>query len=486
MVTKRRLAGVFGLGYVIGVSIENQEVLNAPTLGSSAGAIRDNYSDTAFGIVTEIAGGLALPAYAVFAVLLCAWLRESTPAGPWRTVALIGGIGGPLIAAVALAATVTLIADNGGLGDGTVEWLSDSALRLRFVAGIFVAMFQGAIGITALRSRALPWPLPQLALLIAAAMVFAPLAAIVDAHGLEVAVSIAFASQTLWIFLTGMWLVLAEGASPLEFLQRATFLLLVIAAGLVGIALLAVPEATGRFFAWVLMPEPLAAFAGGVYVGSAAAYGLALALPSRAVRPLVLGAVVLAVSVFIVTMAHTDQFDFSRLQAVMWVVLFASFSLVTAALYVLNREGGASASLPGSVRALFGAVAAGGAALALALWIHPTGLAGPSPFEIPPLGGGFAGSWVALLAVVCAVPAFSGRADEARAAAYLLICLPAGALLAGLRTVDQLEPAGAGAAYLTVLALLVVAGVAALLGSSGRPNISRAPATPAPARPSPG
>ena len=464
--TTRRLAGVFGLGYVVAVSIENQEALNGPTLSSSADAIRENYADTAFAIVTTFAGALALVAYVAFAFLLCAWLREGgRQVEPWRTVALVGGIAGPALAAVGLAATVALIADNGGLGDGRVEWLNDSYLRCRFASGIFVATFLGGIGVAALRSRALPSPLPQLALLIAAPMALAPIAAVVDGPGLRLAVSIAFASQTLWIFLTGMWLVLADGLTRLEFLQRATFLLLVIAAGLVGIALIATPAATGTFFAWVLKPEPLAAFAGGVYVGSAAAYALALPLPLRAVRPLVLGAVLLSVSVFIVTMSHTDQFDFSRLQAVMWVVLFATFSVVTAGLYAFNRGDGESEVLPRSVRVVFGGVAIAGAALALALWIHPTGLSGPAPFDVPPLGGGFAGSWVGLLALVCAVPALSNRADEARSAAYLLICLPAGALAAGLRTIDQLHPAGAGSAYLAVLALLVILGVAALRGS---------------------
>jgi hypothetical protein len=388
-------------------------------------------------------------------------------------VALVGGIGGPVVAAIGLSANVILIVrSGGGLGDDAVASLHDFYLVCRIVSGIFVALFLGGLGVAALRSRALPSPLPQFALLIAAPMTLAPLAAIVQEPGLELAVGIAFASQTLWIFLTSMWLTLADRLTPLEFLQRSTFLLLVIAAGLVGIALLAVPAATGTFFAWVLRPGPLAAFAGGVYVGSAAAYALALPRSPREVRPLVLGAVLLSVSVFIVTMAHTDQFDFSRLQAVMWVVLFAAFSVVTGALYLFNRGDGdvESGSLPGSVRALFGAVAIAGAALALALWIHPTGLSGPAPFEVPALGGGFAGSWVALLATVCAVPAVSNRADEARSAAYLLICLPAGVLVAGLRTIDQLQPTGAGAAYLAVLALLVILGVAALAATCRAPG----------------
>ena len=205
----------------------------------------------------------------------------------------------------------------------------DVSVVCRIVSGIFVALFLGAIGVAALRSRALPSPLPQLALVIALPLALAPLAAFDQGPGLELAVAISFAAQALWIFLASMWLVLPEGLSPLEFLSHAAFLVLIIAAGLVGIALLVAPVASGTFFAWVLRPEPLAAFAGGVYVGSATAYAAALPRSAREVRGLVLGAVVLSVSVFIVTLAHTHKFDFSRLQAIMWVILFAAFSVLT-------------------------------------------------------------------------------------------------------------------------------------------------------------
>jgi hypothetical protein len=186
----------------------------------------------------------------------------------------------------------------------------------------------------------------------------------------------------------------------------------------------------------------------------------------------------LSVSVFIITLAHTDQFDFDRLQAIMWVVLFAAFSLVTIGLLVFEREeeGVRPARLPGWVRAVFGAVAIAGGALALALWIDPTGIGGTSPFDLPPLGGRFAGSWVALLAVVCGWAAVRDRVDEARLSAFALIALPAGALVAALRAVDQLDPAGAAAAYIAALALLVLAGIAVLVASKGR---GRPPDTPA-------
>ena len=151
------------------------------------------------------------------------------------------------------------------------------------------------------------------------------------------------------------------------------------------------------------------------------------------------------------------------------LLLFAAFSLVTIGLLAFDRDsgersgrGGSAEPLPGWLRGAFGAVAVFGAALALFLWIHPGGLTEPSPFALPPLGGGFAGSWVALLATVCGWAAARNRLDESRPASYLLCLLPAGALIAGLRTIDQLDPAGAAIAYLAVLAVLAAVGGAAI------------------------
>jgi hypothetical protein len=477
--TTRRIAGIAGLGYFIGVAIENQEVLTSPTLSSSVADIRAAYADQAFAIVTSFAGALALLSYAAFVAALYIWLRQSERVDePWATIALVGGIAGPVVAAAGLSADAILIAgSDAGANDDVAGALFDFYLLCRIISGVFVALFLGGIGIASLRSGILPRPLAWLALAIAAPMALAPLAAFDQEPGLETAVGIAFAAQTLWIFLASMWLTVADGLAPLAFIRRSAFLLLVLAAGLIGIALLAAPGATGEFFAWQLKPEPLAAFAGGVYVGSATAYALALAYSARQVRGLVLGAVVLSVSVFIITLAHSDQFDFDRLQAIMWVVLFAAFSLVTIGLFLFEREeeGARPARLPGWVRAVFGAVAIAGGALALALWIDPTGLAGPSPFDLPPLGGRFAGSWIALLAVLCGWAAVRDRVDEARLSAFALIALPAGALVAALRTIEQLEPAGAVAAYVAVAALLGLAGAMIVLTSNKGPASPRHP-----------
>src|SRR5688500_15895725 len=101
----RRIAGAAGLGYVIGAGIENMEVLQAPTFGSSAAEIRANYADQAFGAVTSFAGVLALLAYAVFAATLFTVVRGEDRRGEgWALAGLAGGIAGPVLAATGVAA----------------------------------------------------------------------------------------------------------------------------------------------------------------------------------------------------------------------------------------------------------------------------------------------------------------------------------------------------------------------------------------------
>ena len=458
----RRIAGAAGLAYVVGVGIENMEVLEAPTVGSPAAEIRANYADQAFGVVTSFAGVLALVAYVVFAVTLFLIVRGADRrAEGWALAGLAGGIAGPTLAGAGAVANAVLVANSGeGLSDDLTRTLFDVHLLAQMIAGVFVALFLVGIGVAALRTGAFPRPLAWLGIGIGLLIVLSPIAALTGDRTLQVAVTIAFGLDTLWIFLVAMWLALAEGVPAAVFVRRAAFSLLVVAAGLVGLGLLAAPGATGKFFAWGLGPEPLAAFAGGVYVGSAVLYAVALPRPWREVRALVAGAVLLSVSVLLVTLTHLDQFDFDRLQAWAWVVLFAGFSLVTLWLGATGRdERPAAAAVPLApwARATLAAVSAALTALALALWIDPTGLSDASPFALSPLGGRFAGSWIALLALLTGWAAVRNTVEEARLPALALVLLPAGGLVAALRTAGDLDPA---AAYLVALALLIALGAA--------------------------
>jgi hypothetical protein len=233
----------------------------------------------------------------------------------------------------------------------------------------------------------------------------------------------------------------------------------------VGVALLAVPEATGAFFAWGLRHAGLAAFAGGVYVGSALVYAVGLRASRRHAQPLVLAAVVLSVSVLAATFAHLEVFDFDRLQAWAWVALFAAFGATTTALAARGpwrREPGPALAAP--ARGLLGAVVAALLAAGVALWIDP------AAYGLPPLGGRFAGSWAAMLATLAAWPAVRGRRDEARLPALALVALPAGALVAALRTLGDADPI-----YVVALTALMASG-AAVLRAVAHPLVERAPA----------
>jgi hypothetical protein len=458
--TPRLLAAIAGLGYVAGVAIENMEILDAPTLTSPVSDVRAFYEDQALAAVTTGAGAIALLFYCLFAVGLFRMLRRH--ARGWSILALVGGIGGPLLAAAGLVASAMLIANP----DGNTAALFDFYLRIRLVSGVLVALFLAGVGVAALRSRALPAWLGCYAAALAIPMAMVPLAAFTES--LEVAARMTFAAQTLWIFMTGLWLAFADGAGLVPLVRRSAFLLLVLAAGLIGIALIAVPGAAGEFFSWDLGPEPLAAFAGGVYVGSAAVYAVALRSGERTVRGLVAGAVVLSVSVFVITFVHLELFDFDRLQAWTWMVLFGGFSLVTAGIFALGKpDSEPSQPLTARSRLLFAAVAAVLGSLALALWIDPTGLSGASPFGLPPLGGRFAGSWVALLAVLAGWAAGRNRSDEARLSALALVALAAGALIAALRTLPDLDPA---AGYIAALVAVLAVG-AVLLRSAPRTQV---------------
>jgi hypothetical protein len=400
---RNMVIGAAGLGYVVGAAVENMGLLDAPLLGAPDAEIRAAHADHAVGVVGTACGALSLVLYLVFAFLLC---RR------WAWAAAVGAA----LAFVGVAANVAMLA-----GEPTAE-LSDLALTARYLAGPFMAIFLAAVG-----SRALAVPLALTPLALSGAAV------------LQVAAIVAFGLHSLWIWQHSLRL-LCGGAGRIALVRRAAFLMLVVAAGAVGVALLAVPAATGAFFAWGLKPTPLAAFAGGVYVGSAAVYAVALRAGARAARPLVIGAVVLSVSVLVATLVHLEVFDLARLQAWAWLVLFAAFGLVTSALAVLGRrepDDTPGVPLAPWARAVFATAAVVLAAAAVALW------ADPAAFDLPPLGGRFAGSWAALLATLAGWAAWRDRRDEAVLPALALVALPAGALVAAIR-VGASDPVALG------------------------------------------
>jgi hypothetical protein len=448
----RRITGAFALAYVVLAAVENMALLGAPGLGAPAAEVEAAYADTALGVVTTTAGALSLACYLAFAVLLAPRPSAAATAAVARSRAgvLAAALAGVALAGAGVVAAALLVAG----GDPA---LFDLQRTLRYLAGPFMALFLlGAAG-------ELPRPLRIAARGLALPLALTPLAL----ASFELFAQLAFAGHAAWIWAAGH--CLAVGGPGL--VRRAAFLMLVLAAGMVGLALLIVPGATGSFFAWGLEPVPLAAFAGGVYVGSAVVYAAGLRASRRQAQGLVVAASVLSVSVLAATLAHLDVFDFGRLQAWAWVALFATFGATTTSLAVAGpwrREPGPQ--LPGFARGLLAAVAAALGVAAVALWVDPTG------FSLPPLGGRFAGSWAAMLAVLAAWPAVRGRRDEAHLSALALVALPAGALVAALRT--SAEPR-------LVAALLVVLYVGVLVlsvGPDGAARTARSARTRAPRR----
>jgi hypothetical protein len=418
----RRITAAAALGYVVLAAVENMGVLGAPRLGASATAVEAARADLALGVVTSVAGALSLACYLAFAAPRRLW-----PALAGTALALAGVAVGALLVA----------------GGDPALW--DLQLGLRYLAGPFMALVLVAA------AGPMPKPLRFAGRAVAAPLALTPLAL----ASVELPAQLAFGAHAAWLWAAGLWL--AVGGGP-GFVRRAAFLMLVVAAGMVGAALLVVPAATGAFFAWGLEPGALAAFAGGVYVGSAALYAAGLRASREAAQPLVVAASVLSLSVLAATLLHLEVFDLRRLQAWAWLALFAGFALTTTALAVAGPWRRAPGpALPVWARGVLGAAAAGLGAAAAALWIDPATL------SLPPLGGRFAGSWAAMLAVLAAWPAVRGR--EARLAALALVAVPAGALAGALR-------AGADPRYVAGLVLLVVAGVT-VLGATRDRAISR-------------
>jgi hypothetical protein len=431
------LAGAAGLAYVVCAGVENMELLGSPLPGASAAEIRAAYADGALAAVMALAGILSLRFYAGFAGTLAARLRHPR-------AALLGGIGGPLLALAGIVASAPLVLDGGaGLSDSAVRSAFDLQQTLRLLAGPLMALFLFCA------ADAFPHVLARAARWVALPLALTPLAAATGEQALYVAALVAFGLHALVIWLASLWLLVGRDVTLAVLVRRAAFLMLVVAAGLIGVALLIVPGATASFFAWGLAPESLAAFAGGVYVGSAVVYGAALRAPWREARALVAAAVVLSVSVLVISLVHIDKFDLGRLQAWAWLVLFGGFALATGALLICGREPVESGTaLPRWTCALLGTVATALIAIGTGLWDDPAGMA--------PLGGRFAGSWAVMLGCLAGWAAVANRREEARLPALALIALPAGALLGAIRTLDG-DPA-----YVAALALLICCGIAVL------------------------
>lgn len=229
-----------------------------------------------------------------------------------------------------------------------------------------------------------------------------------------------------------------------------------------GITMIVSPEDTDSNFAWALGPPPLASLVAGLYLGAGVVFGWGATLRWPGPRGLLAGVLALTIPTFVFTLVHQDVFDFSRFFAVFWLFLFIAAPVAAAALlYALRDEGppGGGARLPELLRAALAALALLYLIAAVALFADPVGVGDAMPFALPEMGGRFIGSFALALAVLAAWPVARGR-DEARLPLFGLAVWPAGALIAALRHLDDLEPAGSRTGWIVLLVLLMLAGAA--------------------------
>jgi hypothetical protein len=246
-------------------------------------------------------------------------------------------------------------------------------------------------------------------------------------------------------------------------LQMAAAIIVATAAGIVGAIMLIAPGSTGRSFAWPLGPRALAALVGGWYVVSAPVFVYAGRRSAIEIRGLAAAVLAFTLPTLAATFLHRDVFDFDRLFAVAWVVLFVASPLTFALLLWSGRQAQpppGDARVHSAARAVLAALGAAFAGLAVWFWF---GISGPVPFEVAPLGARFLTAWLAFFAVLAAWPAVRPARSEARLPLLALIAYGIGGLLAAAVHPGELGP-GAG---VYVAGLLIVVAVPGLVLARG-------------------
>ena len=102
--------------------------------------------------------------------------------------------------------------------------------------------------------------------------------------------------------------------------------------------MLIAPGSTARSFAWPLGPRALAALVGGFYVVSAPVFVYAGRRSAIEVRGLAAAVLAFSLPTLAARYLHRDVFDFDRLFAVAWVVLFVASPVTFALLLWSGRQ----------------------------------------------------------------------------------------------------------------------------------------------------
>lgn len=232
----------------------------------------------------------------------------------------------------------------------------------------------------------------------------------------------------------------------------AFWVIVIAVAGGSAIALLGWPAHSGSYFSWDLGAPAAAAAIGGLYLASVATFGAALVRSRSQVRSLSIGVLALALPTLWFTVTHRSVFDWTRPQAVAWVILFLAAPIAIAADLQTPAESDDSPLAGRATRATLSVVAFASAVGAVAIWVEPAAshVAAHSPIPIVGLTGRYFGAWCAFFATTAAAAAVRGRVADARLTAVLLGTASIGLLTAAVRTADGLGPhAGAYIAAVT-------------------------------------
>ena len=474
------VCGVAGLMYVPLAALEGADVLAAPELGDDASVVRgylDGHADAM--ALTASAGLLSLVAYAVFAISLFRLLRPSASAGraPWPTLALVGALGGAVFALLGQVAAAVVLVRRDDLDDDAVTSLWDLSINARTWAGVIGALGLAGFAMAGRSGEVMPRVLARIAGGLAAVLLIATVIAVADQGEVSRLLVVAvFGAAAVWVFLVATWLILGYSGVSLRahriphwalLLRQVVCLVLVLAAGVTGVALILLPGATAELFSWGLAPRPLASLVGACYVASAVVFAGAVGAPRRRVRGVMIGALVFATSTVVVTLTHTEVFDFDRLQAVAWIVLFPVFALAVAVVLVAEPDtpvvdaGRRLGTGPRVAAALLAVLLAGGAVM---LWRDPLAVDDVLPYALSPMGGRFVGCWLALLAVMAASVVRQSDVADIRLPAVALVTFPTGALIAAARVPTDLDGGWSIAGYFA--AIVSVAAVGAWLAAA--------------------
>lgn len=255
------------------------------------------------------------------------------------------------------------------------------------------------------------------------------------------------------------------------------FAIVVIVAGGSSVALLVWPSASRTYFSWNLGPAPVAALIGGLYLASVIVFLEAATRPRQETRSVTVGVLGLALPTLLFTTVERDVFDWTRPQAIAWVVLFCSAPL--AILLDVRSPTPVDESPKASMvaRVALAGVSLAASGLAVGLWAEASRgwLDSRSPIPLGGLTADDLGAWCAFVAVASLVALGRGRVSDIRSIGILLGAIAAGAALAATRTMFDLR--ANASAYLVGLGALAAIALGLLIGcrqgsssaSQGRP-----------------